>query len=198
MSDFLLEIGTEELPASFVDSAIAQWQKKIKNHLESEYLQPKKINIYGTPRRLAVLIEGIAEKQPDREEEIKGPPIAAAYKDGQPTKALEGFTRKQGVTIEETEVKTTEKGDFIFVNKKIEGQNTTEILQRLIPQWITGLEGRRFMRWADGDLRFPRPIRSIVALWDNQILSLELPNGSTTIKSDRTLTLIRLIAPYLM
>ncbi|MGY6528460.1 MAG: glycine--tRNA ligase subunit beta [Cyanobacterium sp.] len=188
MPDFLLEIGTEELPASFVDSAIAQWQEKIKNHLESEYLQPEKINIYATPRRLAVLIEGIAAKQPDREEEIKGPPVGTAYKDGQPTKALEGFTRKQGVTMDEVEVKTTPKGDFIFVNKKFVGQSTTEILQQLIPQWITGLEGRRFMRWADGDLRFPRPIRHLVALWDNQILPLELPNGDTTIKADRTST----------
>ncbi|AFZ46631.1 glycyl-tRNA synthetase beta chain [Cyanobacterium stanieri PCC 7202] len=195
MPDFLLEIGTEELPASFVDSAIAQWQEKIKNHLESEYLQPEKINIYGTPRRLAVLIEGIGEKQPDREEEIKGPPVSAAYKDGQPTKALEGFTRKQGVSMDEVEIKTTPKGDFIFVNKKFVGKNTTEILQALIPQWITGLEGRRFMRWADGDLRFPRPIRHLVALWDNQILPLQLPNGNTTIKGDRSSTGHRILHP---
>jgi glycyl-tRNA synthetase beta chain len=195
MPDFLLEIGTEELPASFVDSAIAQWQEKIKNHLESEYLQPEKINIYGTPRRLAVLIEGIPAKQPDREEEIKGPPVGAAYKDGQPTKALEGFTRKQGVTMDEVEVKTTPKGDFIFINKKFVGKNTTEILQALIPQWITGLEGRRFMRWADGDLRFPRPIRHLVALWDSQILPLELLNGDTTIKGDRTSTGHRILHP---
>ncbi|MBE9221075.1 glycine--tRNA ligase subunit beta [Cyanobacterium stanieri LEGE 03274] len=195
MPDFLLEIGTEELPASFVDSAIAQWQEKIKNHLESEYLQPEKINIYGTPRRLAVLIEGIGEKQPDREEEIKGPPVSAAYKDGQPTKALEGFTRKQGVSMDEVEIKSTPKGDFIFVNKKFVGKNSTEILQQLIPQWITGLEGRRFMRWADGDLRFPRPIRHLVALWDNQILPLQLPNGNTTIKAGLTSTGHRILHP---
>ncbi|AUC60563.1 glycyl-tRNA synthetase beta subunit GlyS [Cyanobacterium sp. HL-69] len=195
MPDFLLEIGTEELPASFVDSAISQWQEKIKNHLKSEYLQPEKINIYGTPRRLAVLIEGIADKQPDREEEIKGPPVSAAYKDGQPTKALEGFTRKQGVSMDEVEVKTTPKGDFIFVNKKFVGQNTPEILQQLIPQWITGLEGRRFMRWADGDLRFPRPIRHLVALWDKDILPLQLPNGNTTMKGDRFSTGHRILHP---
>jgi glycyl-tRNA synthetase beta chain len=185
MPNFLLEVGTEELPADFVAGAIAQWQERIPKSLAEELLTPEAIEVYGTPRRLAVLIKGIPHKQPDREEEIKGPPAQAAFKEGKPTKAAEGFARKQGVAVEDLEIRETEKGDFVFVQKKITGRAATEILQELSPQWIASLEGRRFMRWGDGDLRFPRPIRWLVALLDNEVLPLELVNGSEKIASDR-------------
>ncbi|MBL1210442.1 glycine--tRNA ligase subunit beta [Geminocystis sp. GBBB08] len=195
MSNFLLEIGTEELPADFINSAISQWQHKIKQNLKDEFLHPSKINIYGTPRRLGMLIEGLEDQQPDRDEEIKGPPISTAFKDGKPTPAAEGFARKQGVSVTDFQVKATDKGEFIFINKKTVGKQTTAILQKLIPQWITGLEGRRFMRWADGDLRFPRPIRSLISLWNQDILPVELVNGSTTLKSDRFTSGHRILHP---
>ena len=185
MSDFLLEVGTEELPADFVDSAIAQWQNNISATLEAEFLTPSAIEIYGTPRRLAVLIKEIPNKQSDRDEEIKGPPAKAAFKDGQPTKAAEGFARKQGVAVTDLEIRDTPKGDFVFVQKQIRGRAAVDILPELCLQWITGLEGRRFMRWGDGDLRFPRPIRWLVALLDAEVLPLELVSGSETIKSGR-------------
>ena len=144
-----------------------------------------KVEYYATPRRLALLIRGLPNHQADREEEVKGPPVRAAFKDGQPTKAAEGFARKQGVELENLEIRDTPKGEFVFIQKQIKGRQTTEILQELCPQWITGLEGKRFMRWGDGDLRFPRPIRWLVALWDSEILPLTLINGSVTIQSDR-------------
>ncbi|MEL7076363.1 MAG: glycine--tRNA ligase subunit beta [Cyanobacteria bacterium J06648_1] len=186
MANFLLEVGTEELPADFVSSAIAQWQTKIPNSLSSQFLNPGSIEYYGTPRRLAVLIKDIADSQADREEEIKGPPVRAAFKDGQPTKAAEGFARKQGVSLDDLEIRDTDKGEFVFIQKQIPGRQTKEILQELCLQWITGLEGKRFMRWGDGDLRFPRPIRWLVALWNSDVVSLELINGSESIQSDRT------------
>ncbi len=186
MANFLLEVGTEELPADFVSSAIAQWQTKIPSSLSSEFLNPGAFDYYGTPRRLAVLIRDIPPQQEDREEEVKGTPVRAAFKDGQPTKAALGFARKQGVSLEDLSIRDTPKGEFVFIQKQIKGRQTTEILQELCPQWITGLEGKRFMRWGDGDLRFPRPIRWLVALWDREVLPLELINGSETIKSDRT------------
>lgn len=195
MPNFLLEIGTEELPADFIDSAINQWQTKIRQNLTDAFLSPQNVKVYGTPRRLAVLIEGLESKQLDREEEIKGPPVSSAFKDGKPTPAAEGFARKQGVSVDDFQIKATEKGEFIFVNKKIMGQDTTQILTDLIPQWITKLEGRRFMRWADGDLRFPRPIRSIIALWDDEILPIQLVSGSTTLNSDRLTTGHRILHP---
>jgi glycyl-tRNA synthetase beta chain len=185
MANFLLEVGTEELPADFVSSAIAQWQTKIPQSLSAQFLDPATVEYYGTPRRLAVSIEGISDRQADREEEIKGPPVTAAFKDGQPTKAAEGFARKQGVSLEELKIRNTDKGEFVFIQKQIAGRQTTEILQELCLQWITGLEGKRFMRWGDGDLRFPRPIRWLVALWNSEVLPLELVNGSESIQSDR-------------
>ncbi len=185
MVDYLLEVGVEELPADFVSSAISQWQERIPQSLAAEFLTNKSIEVYGTPRRLAVLIKGLPSKQPDRQEEIKGPPSKAAFKNGKPTKAATGFARKQGVAVADLELKDTPKGEFVFIQKQIQGQGIAEILPALSIQWITGLEGKRFMRWGDGDIRFPRPIRWLVALLDDTVLPVELVNGSETLKSDR-------------
>ncbi len=185
MPTFLLEVGTEELPADFVDSAIEQWQARIPKSLEEQFLTAEAIEIYGTPRRLAVLIKGLPAQQPNREEEVKGPPASAAFKDGKPTQAAAGFARKQGVELEALEVRDTDKGAFVFALKKTAGRSVTEILTELIPPWIFGLEGKRFMRWGDGDLRFSRPIRWLVALLEGDVLPVELVNGSEVIKSDR-------------
>lgn len=185
MSAFLLEVGTEELPASFVDDAIEQWRSRIPQSLKEHSLKTEAIEVYGTPRRLAVLIKGLPTQQPDREEEIKGPPAQAAFKDGKPTKAAEGFARKQGVEIDALQVRPTEKGEFVFVRQTFPGRPTAEILTEVARQWILGLEGKRLMHWGDGDLKFSRPISWLVALLDDATLSIQLVNGSETIKSDR-------------
>ncbi|MDY6784253.1 MAG: glycine--tRNA ligase subunit beta [Cyanobacteriota bacterium] len=185
MPTFLLEVGTEELPADFVDSAIAQWQTHIPKTLEEQFLTPEAIEIYGTPRRLSVLVRGLPAQQSDRSEEIKGPPVRTAFKDGKPTRAAEGFARKQGVSLEALERRETDKGEFVFALKKTPGQSATAVLNDLALEWVTSLEGRRFMRWGDGEFRFPRPIRWLVALLDADILPLELVNGSESIQSDR-------------
>ncbi|MEM9265150.1 MAG: glycine--tRNA ligase subunit beta [Cyanobacteria bacterium P01_F01_bin.13] len=185
MATFLLEVGTEDLPASFVSDALDQWKAKIPTELEEQLLTPESIEFYGTPRRLALVLNGIPERQPDREEESKGPSVKAAFKDGKPTKAAEGFARSRGVSVDDFEIRETKKGEFIFVTQKIAGRPATEILSALIPQWILGLEGKRFMRWGDGDLRFPRPVRWLVTLMDDQVLPLTLENGSEICTSDR-------------
>lgn len=185
MTTFLLEVGTEELPASFVEQAISQWRSLIPGTLEENFLTNEAIHVYGTPRRLAVLISGLPTQQPDREAEIKGPPAKAAFKDGFPTKAAEGFARKQGVELADLEIRPTKKGDFVFVNKKITGRTTAEILTELVHQWITKLEGKRFMRWGNGDLRFSRPLRWLLTLLDTEVLPIAIENGSEILKSDR-------------
>ncbi|MBR8832910.1 MAG: glycine--tRNA ligase subunit beta [Stigonema ocellatum SAG 48.90 = DSM 106950] len=185
MPAFLLEVGTEELPASFLSDAIAQWRSRIPQALAAQSLTNEAVEIYGTPRRLAVLIIGLPSQQPDREEEIKGPPAQAAFKDGKPTPAVVGFAKKQGVELDALEVRATDKGDFVFVQKVIPGRHVASILTELIPEWIWGLEGKRLMRWGDGDAKFSRPIRWLVALLDDAVLPIELVNGSETIKSDR-------------
>jgi glycyl-tRNA synthetase beta chain len=185
MATFLFEIGTEELPADFIDGAIAQWRSLIPQQLDEQFLHGEAIRVYGTPRRLAVVIEGLADKQPDREQEIKGPPAEIAFKDGKPTKAAQGFAKKQGCELSQLEIRETDKGEFVFVNQKISGRPTAEILQELAPQWLTQLDGKRFMRWGDGEIRFSRPVRWIVALLDGDVLNIEIPNESETLTSGR-------------
>ncbi len=185
MATFLLEVGTEELPARFVDAALSQWRSRIPESLAEHHLTPTSLAFYGTPRRLAVLISGLSDRQPDQAVEYKGPSVQAGFKDGQPTKAAEGFARSRGVNAEDFEIRATDKGEFIFVKQTIAGRATTEILQELAMQWILGIEGPRLMRWADGDLRFSRPIHHVISLWDDQIIPLEIQTGSLKITSGR-------------
>ncbi|TAF11356.1 MAG: glycine--tRNA ligase subunit beta [Nostocales cyanobacterium] len=195
MTAFLLEIGTEELPASFLSNAIVQWRSRIPQTLEANNLKAETVEVFGTPRRLAVLITGLPSQQPDKEEEIKGPPAQAAFKDGQPTPAAVGFAKKQGVELSAFEIRPTEKGDFVFINKKTPGRPVAEILTELVPQWVWNLEGKRLMRWGSGDGRFSRPIRWLVALLDGDILPLELQNGEKIVKSDRISQTHRVLHP---
>ena len=195
MPAFLLEVGTEELPAGFLSDAIVQWKSRIPESLKTHNLPNAAVEVYGTPRRLAVLITGLPSQQADREEEIKGPPAQAAFKDGQPTKAAIGFATKQGVDISALEIRPTEKGDFVFVNKQIPGRPIADILTELVPQWVWNLEGKRLMRWGHGDGRFSRPIRWLVTLLDGEILPLELTNGEKTVKSDRISRTHRVLHP---
>ncbi|MGB3419021.1 MAG: glycine--tRNA ligase subunit beta [Dolichospermum sp.] len=195
MPAFLLEVGTEELPAGFLSDAIVQWKSRIPHSLATHNLPDAVVEVYGTPRRLAVLITGLPSQQADREEEIKGPPAQAAFKDGQPTKAAIGFASKQGVDISALEIRPTEKGDFVFVNKQIPGRPIADILTELVPQWVWNLEGKRLMRWGHGDGRFSRPIRWLVTLLDGEILPLQLENGAKIVKSNRISRSHRVLHP---
>ena len=195
MPAFLLEVGTEELPAGFLSDAIVQWKSRIPESLKTHNLPNAAVEVYGTPRRLAVLITGLPSQQADREEEIKGPPAQAAFKDGQPTKAAIGFATKQGVDISALEIRPTEKGDFVFVNKQIPGRPIADILTELVPQWVWNLEGKRLMRWGHGDGRFSRPIRWLVTLLDGDVLPLQLENGAKIVKSNRISRTHRVLHP---
>ncbi|MEM9244147.1 MAG: glycine--tRNA ligase subunit beta [Cyanobacteria bacterium P01_F01_bin.153] len=174
MPAFLFEVGTEELPASFVDQAIAQWKTLIPASLEEANLTAESIEYYGTPRRLAVLINGLPERQEDKNEEVKGPPAKAAFRDGEATKAAIGFAKKYGTTPDALEIRPTDKGEFVFLKHFVAGRTTAELLQEMAPQWVLDLEGKRFMRWRDGELRFPRPIRWLVSLLDDQVVPVSL------------------------
>jgi glycyl-tRNA synthetase beta chain len=185
MVSFLLEVGTEELPASFVDEALNQWRSRIPKSLADQSLALETIEYYGTPRRLAILIKGLPLHQPDQTEEVKGPSAQAAFKDGQPTKAAAGFAQKQGVSVDAFEIRPTEKGDFVFIRKVIQGRPIAQILTELVPHWIMGLEGKRLMRWGDGDIRFSRPIRWLVALLDDAVLPIAIVSNSIHFESDR-------------
>jgi glycyl-tRNA synthetase beta chain len=186
MPSFLLEVGTEDLPASFVADALKQWGRKIPKSFADLQINPTTLEFYGTPRRLAVLVTGLPLQQADQTEEVKGPSVQAAFKDGEPTKAAQGFAQKQGVAVTDFQVRSTEKGDFIFITKRLAGRPVSDLLTELIPTWVMGLEGKRLMRWGDGDVKFSRPLQWLVAMLDADVLPVTLSNGAeSSYNSDR-------------
>jgi glycyl-tRNA synthetase beta chain len=185
LATFLLEIGTEELPADFARQAPEQLAGLIAADLGTLRLTPSLVRPFGTPRRLAVLAEGLPARQPALEEEHKGPPAAAAYAEGVPTRAAEGFARRCGVAVADLEVRQTARGPFVFARSRQEGRSTPELLAEAVPGWISALQGRRFMRWGDGEQRFSRPVRWLVALLDGEVIPLTLPGCDPVIESAR-------------
>ncbi|MFM8545146.1 MAG: glycine--tRNA ligase subunit beta [Vulcanococcus sp.] len=174
MSTFLLEIGTEELPADFARLALPQLEEQVRRDLEQLRLPFDSLQVTSTPRRLALVVDGLATGQPDREEERKGPPAAQAFQDGAPSPAAVGFARRCGVDPAALEVRDTPKGPFVFALVVERGRDTASLLTELVPAWIEALQGRRFMRWGEGDCRFSRPIRWLVALLDASVLPVRL------------------------
>lgn len=185
MATFLLEIGTEELPADFAGDALQQLRERVERDLAEAALQPGAIQVDGTPRRLAVRLESLPSRQADRREERKGPPAQQAFRDGRPTPAAEGFARRCGVDPASLEVRETDKGPFVFATIEQVGQPAAEVLSALVPAWIQGLQGRRFMRWGSGESRFSRPVRWLVALLDAEIVPITLADCDPPVRSDR-------------
>ncbi|MFM8258865.1 MAG: glycine--tRNA ligase subunit beta [Vulcanococcus sp.] len=183
MSTFLLEIGTEELPADFARLALPQLEQLVRRDLGDARLNHGAIACTGTPRRLVVLVHDLAASADDLEEERKGPPAAQAFKDGQPTQAAIGFAQRCGVAADTLEVRDTPKGPFVFATVLERGRTAAELLTSCIPSWIAALQGRRFMRWGEGDCRFSRPVRWIVALLDAAPLAVTLPGSDPLVQS---------------
>ena len=174
MSTFLLEIGTEELPAEFARLALPQLETLVRQDLAQLRLTSDGLQVTSTPRRLALVVEGLAASQPDREEERKGPPAGQAFQDGAPSAAAVGFARRCGVDPAALELRDTAKGPFVFARVVERGRETASLLVELVPGWIEALQGRRFMRWGEGDCRFSRPIRWLVAMLDATVLPVRL------------------------
>ena len=183
MSTFLLEIGTEELPADFARLALPQLEQLVRRDLAEARLSHGAIQCTGTPRRLALLVENLAVAAEDLQEQRKGPPAAQAFKDGQPTQAAIGFANRCGIAPEALEVLDTPKGPFVFATVLERGLGASELLAASIPAWIAALQGRRFMRWGDGDCRFSRPVRWLVALLDAELIPVTLPGSDPLVQS---------------
>lgn len=188
--DFLLEIGTEEIPAKFAPGVINQLQEQAKKHLEELRLDYGELKVYTTPRRFAVLIQGLAEKQRDFTAEVKGPAVKAAYDaDGNPTKAAQGFARGQGVDSKDLFVQELNGVPYVYARKSEIGQETAQLLPKLCQELITGLHFPKPMRWADLEFRFARPIRWIVALFGTEVIPFEFVGlkATKTSRGHRTL-----------
>ena len=182
---FLLEIGTEELPADFVRQALDQLQQRVSRDLREARLGHGAVSVFGTPRRLVVSVADLEDRQPDLEEDCKGPPVAQAFKDGIPGPAAIGFAKRCGVDPSALEQRDTPKGPCVFATVLTPGQACVELLQGLIPQWIDALQGRRFMRWGTGAQRFSRPIRWLLALKGSEVIPVVLGGADPEVRSDR-------------
>ena len=182
--NFLFEIGLEELPAQYVDKAEKDLKKIIENELKAERIKFSEIESFSTPRRVTALIKDLAEKQDDLDKKSVGPSVEIAYKDGQLTKAGEGFVKSQGATIDDIKIIENEKGKYISIEKFIAGKNTREILPEILKNAIKKIEFEKSMKWADRTFRFVRPIKWFVTLFDNgEILPFEfegLKGGNKT------------------
>ncbi|MEB3260668.1 MAG: glycine--tRNA ligase subunit beta, partial [Cyanobacteriota bacterium] len=185
MASFVLEIGTEELPADFARLALPQLERQLRDDLASCQLPCASLSATSTPRRLVVRVEGLPARQEDSVQEHKGPPAQQAFRDGVPTPAAEGFARRCGLTVDQLEIRQTSKGPFVFARTRQAGRATAEVLASCIPGWIWGLQGRRFMRWGSGESRFSRPVRWLVALFDQEIIPVVLADCDPPIQSDR-------------
>jgi glycyl-tRNA synthetase beta chain len=183
VSTFLLEIGTEELPADFARLALPQLEQMVSRDLSEARLGHGEIRCTSSPRRLAVLVEGVEAAAPDLEEERKGPPAAQAFKDGVPTPAAAGFAKRCGIDASALEVRETPKGPFVFACVLERGRPAPELLGEWIPQWINSLQGRRFMRWGSGESRFSRPVRWLVAMLDGQVVPVRLEGSDPEVSS---------------
>ena len=162
---FLFELGVEELPATHLSSALAQWRELVPAALDAAKLAHGDVHIWGTPRRLVVYVPEMALRQADETLEVKGPPARAAFDaDGNPTRAAQGFARSKGVDVADLEVRETDGGEYIFITQHIPGRAAAEVLAELLPDWIARLRFPRAMRWNETGVAFSRPIRWLLAL----------------------------------
>jgi glycyl-tRNA synthetase beta chain len=172
----LVEIGTEEIPDWMIESALANWKELFEAFLEAHQLgAPTSLRMDATPRRLTLRAEGVAERQPDKDELVLGPPKAAAYKDGQPTGAALGFAKKNGVGVEDLQIHATAKGEYLGFRRTVVGRTTKDLLTAALPEMILRIYFPKTMYWTGkGGARFIRPVRWLVALLGNEVVPFEL------------------------
>ena len=174
MPDFLLEVGTEEIPARMIDAASLELRERIAKLLERERLPAAgAITSIDTPRRLAVIAPGIPAAQLDITEQITGPAVGIAYKDGQPTPAAHAFAKKAGVDVSQLGKVSTPKGEYLAATVTKKGRAAADVLAEALPKEIAGIYWPKSMFWRKPSERFVRPLRWLVALLDEQIVPLE-------------------------
>lgn len=171
MSKYLLEIGTEELPYKFIPQAIEQLHSGFENFLNNNKIGFEKVDVYATPRRLAVIVSGLVEKSEDEIKVVKGPIAKIAYdENGSLTKAGEGFAKKNGVAPEDLYV----EDNYVHAKIVVKGKSIVELLKENVPVIFSKLQGAHFMRWGYNDQKFSRPIKWIVSLLDKEEVEVKI------------------------
>ncbi len=170
MEKLLFEIGTEEIPAKFMPGILAQLQELAEKKLAELRIPYAGVKVYGTPRRMTFIAEGVAEAQADSTVEAKGPSAKIAFVNGAPSKAALGFARGQGVDVKELVV----RDNYIYAIKHLAGAPVKDLLPGLLSDILTGLNFPKNMRWADHEFKFVRPIRWLVALFGSEVVPVEI------------------------
>ncbi len=173
MPDFLLEIGCEEIPARMIDAASEELRERVAALLTRERLSGGGVTHFDTPRRLAVMAAGIAASQADVVEQVTGPSVNVAYKDGQPTPAAHAFAKKSGVDVAQLEKVTTPKGEYLAAKVTKKGRSAAEILAEGLPRELSSIYWPKNMYWQKPNERFVRPVRWLVAMLDGETIPLE-------------------------
>lgn len=170
-SKYLLEVGTEELPYKFIPSAIKQLKDGFESFLNTNKVAFEDVKVYATPRRLAVIVSGLDKESKDEEKIVKGPIKKVAYTpDGKLSPAGLGFCKKNGLKEEDLYI----ENDYIHAKIIVKGKSIVELLKENIPQIVLKLQGSHFMRWADNDEKFSRPIRWIVSILDRDEVKIKI------------------------
>jgi len=184
-AELLLEIGTEEIPAGYLENGLAELKRLAEECLKENRIDlAGGLEVYGTPRRLVLMGRSVSTKQQDLTQEVTGPPKKVAYDEkGTPTKAAEGFAKKQGVSIEELQTIETPKGEYLYVKQEIPGRPTSEILSEQLPGIIGAIPWPKSMRWGEVGFPFVRPVHWILCLLDGRVVPFEaagVQSGSTS------------------
>tara|TARA_Y100001949_G_C15984268_1_gene329786 strand:+ start:930 stop:3068 length:2139 start_codon:yes stop_codon:yes gene_type:complete len=175
VNTFLLEIGLEEMPAQMILPAVEQLKSLAQKTCEKHRLNFNDLKTYSSPRRLAIKLSGLPDKENDRKVELKGPPLSVAKDaDKNWTKAAEGFARKNNISIQSLETKTIDGKEYLFAQQRELGQPVPELLQESALQWISQLSFPKNMRWGSYRTRYIRPIRWVVSLWNSKVVPIKL------------------------
>ncbi len=184
MAQLLFEIGTEEIPAGYIQPALTFMKKTARTKFKKLGLDCGKMHVVGTPRRLTLAIDDLQERQQDQRREHIGPAQKAAFDaDGNPTKAAMGFARSKGLTVDDLQIIDTPKGKYLMVVEEVLGQKTEKLLPELLDELLRAIPFSKSMRWADTSLAFARPIQWLLALYDGDVVELTVENvcaGKTT------------------
>lgn len=173
----LVEIVSEEIPAGYITLALDAMATLMGQKMSQARIEHGTMHTFATPRRLALTVENVTERQASITEEVLGPPTAVAFDaQGRPTKAAQGFATGQGVPLNRLTIRTTAKGDYVCVRKTERGQASLRLLQTIVPEVVMAIPFPKSMRWADLSLTFARPIHSVLALLGDKTISFRLEN----------------------
>lgn len=182
--ELLLEIGTEEIPSVYLNPAFSKIEELAKKFFAESRVLFSQVKVFGTPRRLVLLIENLSGRQEGVVSKVIGPPKKVSFDDkGIPTKAAVGFAKNHGINVKDLKVEKTEKGEYLCVIKEEKGEETKKILPDILNKLIFAIPFPKYMKWGEGSVKFVRPIHWILCLYDGKVVKLELDSVKSGNKS---------------